>query len=268
MDNSRDQKTRGGGPHLSGVEFKWEPVQFGHGSRPESAEPFSEKKTRGGGPRLCHMKGWIGSPFDSGTALPGVGTSLFDRPSLLIVRHMNHIIASNKIAVFYFEGIIGILDKADTNSSLKNALLSTGIVKALMHMINLWPERGPRTRRAFSTTVSPSCPGSLPLTPPQCASLLLYGRDAIYDAGESAMDPRFKASSIFQDWAKFVQLTKERVRFARAYDAGEYPSLCALWSVSLSTGSRAVIVWSVGALKRSESFTPSRRARIRKDLLC
>ncbi|KAJ7608002.1 hypothetical protein DFH06DRAFT_1249139 [Mycena polygramma] len=205
------------------------------------------------------------NPANIAELIEGVSGTVADLASV-IVRHMNHIIASSKIAVFYFEGIIGILDKMDTNSSLKKALLSAGIVKALMHMINFLA--GTRTpdpagvlndcftilSRIFTTYPAPMCiPAALragilniicvctvahptlrehmqhlvqQILPPALIyhSVVARVEDAIYDAGEAAMDPRFKASSIFQDWAKFVQLTKERVRFARAYDAGEYPS--------------------------------------------
>ncbi|KAJ7186087.1 hypothetical protein C8R46DRAFT_1289628 [Mycena filopes] len=58
--------------------------------------------------------------------------------ALAIVRHMDHITRSNHApAAYLFLGIIGILDKTHDNDALNDALLSAGIIKALVSMVRL-----------------------------------------------------------------------------------------------------------------------------------
>ncbi|KAJ7667240.1 hypothetical protein B0H17DRAFT_1142826 [Mycena rosella] len=93
----------------------------------------------------------------------------------------------SQVTAFFLVGVIGILDQTAYHDGLKNALLSAG--------------------------VRPSFP-----------AVLTCMEGAINDAHAIAADQRFKRSQIYHNWARLVGLVTARVKVARAYDAGKYPS--------------------------------------------
>ncbi|KAJ7741812.1 hypothetical protein B0H16DRAFT_1890371 [Mycena metata] len=88
----------------------------------------------------------------------------------VIVRHLNHLTPLKEVpAAYYSEGILLILDKTDNNRILKDALLATGIVRALTSMLRLLGGTSPRDptgtlnncltimSRIFTTYPAPMC---------------------------------------------------------------------------------------------------------------